>query len=288
MARFTLEELDGLGTPEIIEEVAFEQLLDERKQRILSLAPSYGIAYDVEGLETDPAMILAQSEAYRETLLRARGNDIARANYLYFTSGSALDHMAAFYDVIRMAGETDERLKRRVILAIQGRSTGGTAPRYRRLALEASIDVADAFVYTNGLTPTVYCAIFANNETGVASQALIDTVQAYLDREDHRMISDSIIVRGAVVSVVDVTASLTLLPDTSADLVTQMQEALASDWSSIAGLGRDLTLNWLTGYLMRSGVHSVEIAAPTADVVMQPFEAVRIGSVALTVAGRAF
>jgi len=288
VARFTLEELDGLGTPEIIEEVAFEQLLDERKQRIISLAPTYGLTYDVEQLETDPAMILAQSEAYRETLLRARGNDIARANYLYFTSGSALDHMAAFYDVTRMAGETDERLKRRVILAIQGRSTGGTAPRYRSLALEASIDVADAYVYTDGKTPIVYCAIFADNETGEASQGLIDTVQAYLDREEHRMISDAIIVRSAVVSVVDVSAALTLLPDTSADLVTQMQTALASDWAQIGGLGRDLTVDWLKGHLMRSGVHSVAITSPADDVVMQQFEAVRIGSVSLTVAGRAF
>lgn len=288
MSGFTLDDLSGLGTPEIIEELDYEALVEARKSLIIEKAGDFGLAYDVEGLETDPAMILAQSEAYRELVQRARANDIARDNYLYFARGAAVDHHAAFYDVIRMAGESDDRLKLRTILAIQGRSTGGTAPRYRRLALEASISVADAVVYTDGKTPLIYVAIFASNETGVASQSLINTVQAHLDHERRRMTSDRIIVRGAVVEVVDVTASLTLLPDTSADLVTQMQQSLPADWSKAAGLGRDLTLDWLTCYLMRSGVHSVSIAAPAADVVMQPFEAVRIGNVSLTVAGRAF
>ena len=288
MGEFTLNDLSGLGTPEIIEELDYEALVEARKTLIIEKAGDFGLTYDVEDLETDPAMILAQSEAYREMVQRARANDIARDNYLFFARGAAVDHHASFYDVIRMAGESDERLKLRTILAIQGRSTGGTVPRYRRLALEASINVADAVVYTDGKTPLLNVAIFADNETGVASQALINSVQAHLDHEDRRMVSDRIIVRGAVVSVVDITASLTLLPDTSTDLVTQMQDALASDWAAVGGLGRDLTRNWLTGYLMRPGVHSVAITAPAADIVMQPFEAVRVGNVTLTVAGRAF
>jgi phage-related baseplate assembly protein len=288
MSNFTLDDLAGLPIPTIIQEPDYEALLAARKARIIELAPGYGLSYDVAGLETDPAVILAESEAYRELLLRVRGNDIARDNYLFFASGAGLDHKAAFYDVVRISGESDERLMLRIILAIQGRSTGGTAPRYRRIALEASLRVADAVVYTDGLSPLVNVAVFAADNNGIADAALLATVQAALNAEAVRMVNDTIIVRSAVIGTVNIVAALTLLPNASADIVTNLQAGLAAEWVAASGLGRDLTLDWLRARLMAPGVHSVAIAVPTANIIMQQFEAVRIGAVTLTIAGRAF
>lgn len=290
MAEFDLEYLAGLPKPEILETIDYEALLSARKVDFLTRAPAYGLDFDVMDLETDPGVILLEESAAREVVLRARGNDIARDPYLYFSRGAAVDHLAAFYDVTppRMSGESDDRLKERIILAIQGRSTGGTIPRYRSVAMGASIRVAEAHVYRDELTPLVNVAIFATDNNGVADQALLDTVAAALNAEAVRMVNDTIVVRPAVVSVVDVTARLTLLPSADASIVTSLQGTLAETWAAEGALGRDLTLDWIRARLMIPGVHSVAIDAPAADTVAKPNEAVRLGTVTLTIAGRAF
>ena len=77
---------------------------------------------------------MLEAAAYRETLLRARVNDAARANLLSFAATTDLDHLAGFYDVVRLDGETDAALRERVVLAIQGRSAAGPEERYAAVA----------------------------------------------------------------------------------------------------------------------------------------------------------
>lgn len=288
MTAFTLDDLSRLPRPDIIETMSAEAIIAARKQRLVDLAPSYGLAYDVQDLETDPAVVLLEESAYEEVLLRARGNDIARARYLYFARGAEIDHLGAFYDCERLAGEADDRYKARIILAIQGRSTGGTAPRYRYVAMSASLRVADAVVYTDGIDPTVHVAVFAADNNGVADEALLATVRAALADPAVRMVSDTLDVRSAVVQTVAVAADIWLLPSASESIVTGLQVSVPAAWAAIAGLGRDLTLAWLTSALMAPGVHRVAITAPAADVVMSPYEAVRISSLTLTLRGRDF
>lgn len=126
MSSFTLDDLAGLPRPEIIETLSVEAILAARKRRLVSLAPSHGLVYDLQDLETDPAVMLLEEGSYEEASLRARGNDIARARYLYYARGAEVDHLGAFYDTTRMDGEDDDRLKARIILGIQGGSTAGT------------------------------------------------------------------------------------------------------------------------------------------------------------------
>lgn len=288
MSSFTLNDLAALPRPEIIESLEFEVILARRKARFIELCIAAGIDYTTINLESDPVAILLQEASYEEIVLRARGNDIARDPYLFFTSGAALDHLGAFYDTTRMPGEDDTRYKTRIILGIQGRSTGGTAPRYAYIAMSASIRVASAVVYTIGTSPQVNVAIFATDNNGVADAPLIATVQAALNAADVRMVNDTIVVRSAVVRVVNVVANIWLTPAASDALLTTLGDSIKAQWQAEGALGRDLTISWLISRLMVSGVHRVAVTAPSADQIVPPFEAVRIGTVTLNLQGRDF
>lgn len=276
-------DLSGFPPPQAVEELDFETLFAAFKADMTARMPE--IAPLLE-LESEPATKLGQVHSYVEMLVRARINDAIRANLLAYATGPDLDHLAAFYDVVRLWDETDEALRRRVILTIQGRSTGGTAPRYRSVALGASVRVADAVVYRDGTDPTVHVAVYATDNNGVADAALLEEVRAALDDPAVRMVNDIIVVKSAVFEVVNVEANIWLLPETSNSLLDVLPDTLKSAWAAKTGLGFDLTRAWLTARLMVSGIQRVEILAPTEDVVAPPERAISIGTVTLHNMGR--
>lgn len=288
MTELSLSTLATLGKPEIIEPLDFESILTESKATFQQYATDRGIAYDASGLETDPVVSIFEARAYHELVLRARGNDIARARYLYFAKGAEVDHLGAFYDVVRLTGESDERFKERIVLAIRGRSTGGTEPRYRGVALGSSLRVDDVKVYVVAPSPVVNVAVFSTDNNGIPDQDLLDTVAAALNADDVKMINDTINVRSAVTQVVNVSAQMWLLPTTPGTLVDSIAAGLPAKWAAEGGIGRDLTISWLTAALMQTGIQRVSVTAPAANVVVDPYKAVRIGAVSLTIAGRDF
>lgn len=288
MSNYTLQDLANLGEPEIIETLDVEAILARRKAALVDLGPKYGLNYDTTGLETEPGVILLEESAYEEVYLRARGNDIARDAYLYWARGAGLDHKGAFYDCLRMPGELDDRYIQRIILAIQGRSTGGTIPRYQFVAMSASLRVSGVSVYTLPPSPQVNFAILSADNNGIADQALLDTVRAAVNDPSVRMVNDNLSVRAAVVQVVDVVADLWLLPATLTSVVSDLQNTLAAKWTAVGDLGRDLTQSWLVANLMAPGVERVSLIAPSTDAVVKPYEAVRIGNVTLNLRGRAY
>lgn len=288
MSSFTLADLAALPVPEVIETLDAETILDARKAQLIALTAARGIDYDASTLEIDPAVALLEEASFEEVVLRARGNDIARQRYLYFATGAALDHLAAFYDVTRLIGETDARLRDRVILAVQGRSTGGTAARYKGVALGASVRVAEAAVYRVGVDPTVNVAILSTDNGGLADAPLLTAVRNALGSDSVRMVNDTIVVRAAVVTTVNVTASLILQPATAETITTTLATALPAAWLAETVIGRDLTSDWVRAYLMAPGVHSIASLTLAPDGAVEPFSAVRVGTVTITVAGRNF
>lgn len=289
-------DLDVLPAPQVIEEYKYETILARQRQtfmdewaKVRAAHPDEVLpAYDVELLETDPAMIGNQAETYRETLIRGRINDAAKANLLAYAIGSDLDHLAAFYGVVRMARENDARLKIRVILAIQGRSTGGTAERYKYVAMTASIDVEAVEVYTEGKSPLIHVAVFSTAVDGVATPQLLETVRLALNDPKVIMVNDTIEVRSGVLTVVNIEADYWLLPEAADNTSVAMESSLRTAWASIQTLGRDLVPNWWISRLMISGVHDVKAVLPIGAVVAPKSEAIAIGSVKLNFKGRAF
>ncbi|XOK12625.1 baseplate J/gp47 family protein [Agrobacterium tumefaciens] len=278
-------DLTALPAPQVVEEISFETILAAMKTDLVARFPAIEPTL---ALESAVVVKVLQVCAYREMIVRARINDSARANLLAFATGNDLEHLAAFYDVTRMPGEKDDRLKRRVILAIQGRSPGGTSARYASIAMAADIRVEDAIVYTVGKSPIVHVAIFSTDPDGVAGEDLIAIVNSALQAPDKKMVNDTIIVQSAVRRVVNIEANVWLLPDTSLSVLQTMEKSLREAWAKTQALGRDFTERWWTARLMLDGVHRVEPVLPVGDVIIPPAEAMAIGTVTLNFMGRAY
>jgi phage-related baseplate assembly protein len=289
-------DLSLLPTPGVIEELNYEAILARQRQKFMDIWEEVRLAnpdavlpaYDVELLETDPAMIGNEAETYRETVLRNRINQAARANLLAFATEGDLEHLAAFYDVPKMIGEDDERLVARVILAIQGRSTGGTEPRYKFIAMSTDIRVQNAIVYTVGRSPLIRVAIYSTAPDGVAPADLLSAVNAALQDPAVRMVNDTIEVTSAVQRVVNLTADVWLLPDADVATIVRAEANLRASWASTRTLGRDLTVSWWTSKLMVPGVHRVVPTNPISDESVIPSEAISIGTITLNNRGRAY
>ncbi|WP_276200573.1 baseplate J/gp47 family protein [Chelatococcus sp. XZ-Ab1] len=283
MSDWTFFDLSSFPPPEAIEELDFEALFGIAKADMIARMPEIA---PIIALESEPATKLLQVHAYVEMLVRARINDAIRANLLAYATGSDLDHLAVFYDVIRLVGESDDAFRRRVILAIQGRSTGGTVPRYRSVALGASVRVADAVVYRIGNDPTVYVAVYATDNDGVADASLLAQVEAALNDPAVRMVNDTIVVQSAVFEVVNLEANVWLLPEAPNALLEVLPDTLRASWGAETGLGFDLTRAWLTARLMVPGIQRVEIVTPWADVIAPPERAISLGAIVLNNMGR--
>ncbi len=289
MADEALTYLASLAKPIIIEELDYEAILAERTARLVAGYDAAGVPYDVAALETDSGVIITEESSYRETLLRARGNDIARGRYRLFATGADLDHLAEYYGVRRMAGETDERLNYRITLAQQGVSVAGPEAYWQRLAMAASIRVADVAVWREAVLPILHVAILAADNGGVADAELLALVEAAVMADAVRPMSAAhVVVESAARPLTPVVAGVKLLPGTAETLLDTLEAALPTKWAAIGGLGRDLTLDWLKAALMVDGVYSVTIVTPAAGVVADEHEMVRIGTVTLTNAGRGY
>jgi phage-related baseplate assembly protein len=95
-----LIDLSKLPPPELIEELDYEAILAEMRNKLRELLPEW-TGYE---LESDPANKVLEVAAYREMLLRQRVNEAARGVMVAFATGSDLDHLAAFYPETRLSG----------------------------------------------------------------------------------------------------------------------------------------------------------------------------------------
>jgi len=297
MSDSTLYDLSAFPPPRAIEELDFEAIVTAMKANAVARCDEVGI--DIRGiisLESEPMLKLIEVFAYRETLIRARINDAFRANLLAYAGGGDLDHLAVFYDVTRLPGETDAALRRRTILAIQGRSTGGTVPRYRSVALGASPRVADAVVYRDGTSPVVHVAVYSTDADRVADAALLSEVETALNAPGVRMVNDTIEVRSAIFEVVNIEYDVWLLPETPDTMITPpapnrdspLAAQLRQAWDAETGLGFDLNHAWITARLMRPGIQRVAPVLPATDKVAPPERAISLGTITLNNKGRAY
>ncbi|MFN3892004.1 MAG: baseplate J/gp47 family protein [Beijerinckiaceae bacterium] len=277
-------DLDGLPPPEVVEPLDFEAIR-------ASLIADYKVRYpgfDVDALESDPVIALLEVAAYRELVLRARINDSARANLLAFAKGGDLDQLGAFYDVARLTGESDDRMRDRVVLAIIGRSPGGTRERYKYIAMTADVRIADVVVWNTGTDPYVRISILNSLNNGVPYPDMLEAVEAALTADNVQMVNDTFIIAGAVKTTVNIAADVWLLPTAPQSAFTGLAQALRDAWAAEGGLGRDLNVAWITARLMRPGIARVAVTAPAGSTAAQFFEAIALGTITLTDRGREF
>lgn len=273
-------DFSSIPDPEIIEALDYETILAAMIADLQARDPSY-----TEILESDPGIKVLEVAAARELILRQRINDALQATLLRYASGADLDNLATFYAVTRLEDETDEALRARVIERIMGSSTAGGAAWYRYQALTASELVKDAAV-SSPAPGEVLVNILSTQGNGTASSGLLATVNAVLQSDTVRVITDVVTVASATINTVPVTAQVYLYPDTPIEVFNGLQASLQAAFTAASGLGWDVTRSWLIAQLHPAGVQRVVLTAPAADVVCGPSQAPALGAITLTMAGR--
>jgi phage-related baseplate assembly protein len=266
--------------PEIIEALDFETILQEMIADLQARDPSY-----TEILESDPGVKILEVAAARELIIRQRVNDALRATLLRYAGGGDMDNLAAFYGVTRLTGETDDALRVRVIERVMGSSTAGGAAWYRYQALTASQLVKDAAV-SSPAPGEVLVNILSTQGNGTASSSLLATVNAVLQSDSVRVITDVVTVASATINTVPVTAQVYLYPDTPIEVFNGLQASLTAAFTAAASLGWDVTRSWLIAQLHPAGVQRVVLTVPAADVICSTSQAPALGAISLTMAGR--
>lgn len=281
MSRFSAVTLDlsRFPAPLAIRGIDYETVLAERKARLVALMAQHGIAYDVEGLETDPAIIVEETDAWRELLVLAAINDAVRSVLVAFATGSDLDHLAAFYGMTRRVitpatddmpavMESDAEMRRRALLAPEAFATAGTHGGYVFHALSADPGVLNADVWSPA-PGHVRVAIQGRNGAGVADEATVEAVRAHLLADDIRPLTDVIAVSS--VETHDYTIALTIFIQPGPDPAAVKDGAIASLTAMVAARripGRDVPVSAIIAAATIGPVDRVVVTEPAGDVVM--------------------
>lgn len=278
MSQFTAINLAQVAPPDVIEPLDFEQILSEMLTELAERAPEL----DAQ-IESEPFVKLLEVCAFRELQLRARINDAARAVMLPYSTGADLDNLGALFGVERLmlspavptaippipaVYESDSDFRYRIQLSLEGLSTAGPEGAYMFHALSADGQVLDA----SAISPTpgqVLITVLSRAGTGVPSAALLATVLAKLSDESVRPLTDYVQVQPATIAQYQVTATLYFYAGPDREVV--MANARAALEAYTAGqhrLGLDVTLSGIYAALHQPGVQRVDLASPTANLVV--------------------
>jgi phage-related baseplate assembly protein len=263
--------LGDLQTPQIIEELSFEEILLRMKEDLVARAPEY-TAY----LGSDPLMKLLEVAAYRELLLRQRINQAAKANLLAFATGSDLENLSSFYGIARKEDETDEELRARTHAKIVGWSSSGSREAYKFHALNSDSRVKEA----NADSPEpglVRISILSKENGGVVSPDLSESVNNYMLREDVRMLTDTVEVVPCGLIEVNVRAKIILMSSTPPEILSTIRSSFISAFNKIAGLGVSISRAWIISNLFADGVKDVELQSPADDVLVTEIDCAKLG-----------
>lgn len=277
MTTFTPIDLAQLPTPDVIEQLDYEQILAERKAYAVSLWPAAQqaqIAATLE-LESEPLTKLLQESAYRETLLRQRVNEAALAVLLPFAKRADLEQIGARFNVARLVitpanpsavppvaavMESDDSLRERIQMAMEGLSTAGPRNAYIFHARSADGRVADASCISPSPAEVVVTVQSALGD-GTAEPDLLATVAAYLGDEDRRPVADRLTVQSAEVLPYSVTAVLhlnTVGPEAE-PIRAAAETRLAALVNQRRRLGLEVNRSALDAALHIEGVRRVEL-----------------------------
>ena len=289
----TAIDLSRIPAPEIIQQVDYEATLTAMTAQLVAIYPEFSAL-----IESDPAIKLLEVAAYFVMLERQAFNERARGLLVAYATGGDLDQLALLFGIERLTitpanvetgapavMESDEALRRRILLAPDGYSVAGPATAYAFHALTADGEVLDA----SAISPEpgeVLVSILARSGDGTAPAPLIATVTAAVNGDTVRPLTDLVTVRSAEIIHVAITATLTLFygPDTQM-VVDNATAALAAYIASTRRLGRDLTRSGIIAALHAPGVQNVALTSPVADVVCNATQAVHVTATTVTLAG---
>lgn len=128
--------------------------------------------------------------------------------------------------------------------------------------------------------------MLATDNFGEPDAALLAAVDAQVQKNSVRVISDRITVLSATSATVNIAADIWLLPTTPMTVFDSLEVLLRQSLADEGGLGFNLTRSWLVSKLQAPGVQKVSLTAPVTDTIVDDGAAVKLGTVALTYKGR--
>lgn len=279
-ATFTAVDLSRLPAPAVVEILDYETILAELIAAAQLLMPEY------QALESDPATKILQVFAYREIMLRQRLNEAARAVMPAYAVGSDLDNLAALLGISRkilteanpVTGapavmESDNDFRRRMVLTPEGFSVAGPEGAYISHAINADADVLDASA-TSPDPGEVVVTVLSRIGNGAASPELLAIVNAAVNADDVRPLTDHVAVQSATIVSYAIEAQIRTFsgPDGAVVLAESIRRITAYV-EEAHRLGRDITLSGIYAALHSEGVQNVTLISPTADIILDRTQA---------------
>jgi phage-related baseplate assembly protein len=289
----TALDLSRLPAPTVVEALSFEQIYAEILAGLTDRLPSFDAT-----VESDPVVKLLQVVAYRELIIRQRFNDRALQVMTAYATGANLDQLGAIVGVARLLitaadparglpaiYETDDALRRRIVLAPESFSVAGPESAYVFHALSADPTIADATA-TSPAPGQVRVTLLSALGDGVATPSQLAAVEEVVNGAPIRPLTDQVTVASAVIVPFTVVARLFLFsgPDETV-IVSAAQAKLAAYLAAARRLGRDITLSALYAQLHVEGVQRVELIEPAADIIIDRTRATFCAGVNVSVAG---
>lgn len=288
-------DLSQLPSPDVVEQIDYEDILAQLLDDLEARFPEFDVP-----AESDPAFKILEVSAYREMLVRQRVNEAARAVMLAYAEKNDLDNLGALFNVDRLqispgdtaavppvppSFEKDPDFRRRILLSLQGLSTAGPEGAYRYHALSADGGVLDASA-TSPTPGDVVVTVLAREGDGTADQPLLDAVEAAVNAEEVRPLTDHVTVQPAEILPYTIDATIYFQPGPDSQVVMEEAEKVAEAYATGQHrLGRDVTLSGIYAALHRSGVQRVELASPTSTIVVNDQQASHCTAIALTNGG---
>jgi hypothetical protein len=135
--------------------------------------------------------------------------------------------------------------------------------------------VLDAFVFSpdhlNGynMGGQVMVCILSSEDGFLASQDLINTVDANLKSDTVKALNDVLVVEGAVPKIVDFNLKVKMRRLAQKSVFDSLEATFREAFLLKQTLGTDITQSWIHDTLYTEGIHSIEIISPTADSQIQ-------------------
>ncbi len=277
-------DLKGLPIPDIVETISYDDVLNGMFKRLVGLMPELQTI-----TASDPVYKILEVCAYRETLLRARVNHSVNAMLLVSAKKNDLDNIAANFNIQRKVikeedrttspptpaiMESDDDLRRRIQLSFDGFTTAGSEASYLFHTLNADSKIRDAYVRTKadpktGITSGVV-EIFLLTYDKTKPESVRENVIKHVGADIRRPLTDKVEVNFVKEKDVgDITAVLHLFEGvTSTGVVERAKENLIKYINTTQKIGRQLALSGIYKALHITGVESVTLTAPTADITV--------------------
>lgn len=293
---YTSIDLSALPAPNIVEQIDYETILAQMLNDLQQRDPAFSAL-----VESDPAYKILEVAAYRETLIRHRCNESAKAVMLPYAKDADLDNLVSILNIQRLTiapadpntipptaavMESNDELRRRALLAWESLSTAGPTGSYIYHALSASGEVKDASA-TSPSPGTVLVTVLGRENDGTPSEDTLIEVEQRLSSDKVRPLTDQLIVQAPEIKPYQIVATVFLYPGPDSAVVLSAINASAQAYAEKTHrLGGDVSLSGVYAALHLAGVQRVELLEPTESMIVGPTEAAFCTLIQISFGGR--